>query len=55
MNKQEYEKVENAANRLQKLADERQAKAIRDANQYRDGYVQGVEDLLKCIRRGEYI
>ena len=55
MDKQEYEKVENTANRLQKLADERQAKAIQAANQYREGYVQGVEDILKCIRRGEYI
>ncbi len=55
MDKQEYERIENTANRLQKLADERQAKAIRDANQYRNGYVQGVEELLKCIRRGEYI
>nr|DAY95924.1 MAG TPA: hypothetical protein [Caudoviricetes sp.] len=52
MEKQEYEQIEDAANRLQKLADERQAKAIRDANQYRDGYVQGVEDLLRIIRRG---
>lgn len=52
MEKQEYEQIEDTANRLQKLADERQAKAIRDANQYRDGYVQGVEDLLRIIRRG---
>ena len=53
MEKKEYAQIEDAANRLQKLADERQTKAIRDANQYRDGYVQGVEDLLKSIRRGE--
>ena len=53
MEKKEYEQIEETANRLQKMADERQAKAIRDANQYRDGYVQGVEDLLKSIRRGE--
>ena len=52
MEKQEYEQIEDTANRLQKLEDERQAKAIRDANQYRDGYVQGVEDLLRIIRRG---
>lgn len=54
MGKKEYEQIEETANRLQKMADERQAKAIRDANQYRDGYVQGVEDLLKSIRRGEW-
>lgn len=54
MEKKEYEQIEETANRLQKMADERQAKAIRDANQYRDGYVQGVEDLLKSIRRGEW-
>ena len=54
MEKKEYEQIEDTANRLQKMADERQAKAIRDANQYRDGYVQGVEDLLKSIRRGEW-
>lgn len=54
MEKKEYEQIEETANRLQKMADERQAKAIRDANQYRDGYVQGVEDLLKRIRRGEW-
>lgn len=52
MEKKEYEQIEAMANRLQKLADERQVKEIRDANQYRDGYVQGVEDLLKSIRRG---
>ena len=38
--------------KTEELADERQAKAIRDANRYRDGYVQGVEDLLRIIRRG---
>ena len=54
MEKKEYEQIEETANRLQKMADERQVKAIRDANQYRDGYVQGVEDLLKSIRRGEW-
>lgn len=54
MEKKEYEQIEETANRLQKMADERQAKAIRDANQYRDGYVQGVEELLKSIRRGEW-
>ena len=54
MEMEEYEQIEETANRLQKMADERQAKAIRDANQYRDGYVQGVEDLLKSIRRGEW-
>ena len=51
MDKQEYERIENMANRLQRIADERQAKAISDANRYRDGYVQGVEDLLREIRR----
>ena len=51
MDKQEYERIENMANRLQRIADERQAKAISDANQYRDGYVQGVEDLLREMRR----
>jgi hypothetical protein len=53
MEKKEYAQIEYTADRLRKLADERQTKAIRDANQYRDGYVQGVEDLLKSIRRGE--
>ena len=45
MDKKEYDEIEEQANRLQSEA------GIKEVNKYHEGYIQGVEDLLKVIRR----
>ena len=51
MDKKEYDEIEEQANRLQSEADRRCNQQIKELNKYNEGYVQGVKDLLKFIRR----
>lgn len=53
MNSQEYDQIEEAANRLQNEASVKSGRELEKAQKYEEGYTQGVEDLLRCIRRGE--
>lgn len=51
MDKKEYEEIEKSANILQTNASHKCNAEIQKAQNYFNGYQQGVEDLLKCIRR----
>lgn len=51
MNKEEYDEIEEVANRLQHEAEVKYGREVEEAKKYREGYVQGVEDLLRWIRR----
>ena len=53
MDKREYDQIEEAANRLQHEASVKCGRELEKAQKYKEGYEQGVEDLLRCIRRGE--
>ena len=53
MNSQEYDQIEEAADRLQHEASVKCSRELEKAQKYKEGYTQGVEDLLRCIRRGE--
>ena len=53
MNGQEYDQIEEAANRLQREASVKCSRELEKAQKYKEGYEQGVEDLLRYIRRGE--
>ena len=52
MDKKEYDQIEERANKLQNEAERKCSQKIKEATEYKDGYVQGVEDLLTAIRRG---
>lgn len=52
MDKKEYDQIEERANKLQNEEERKCRKKIKEATEYKDGYVQGVEDLLTAIRRG---
>ena len=51
MDKKEYDQIEERANKLQNEAERKCSQKIKEAKEYKDGYVQGVEDLLTAIRR----
>ena len=51
MDKKEYEEIERNANILQTNASNKCNAEIQKAQNYCNGYQQGIEDLLKCIRR----
>ena len=51
MDKKEYDQIEEQANRLQSEAGRRCNQQIKEVNKYHEGYIQGVEDLLKVIMR----
>lgn len=50
MDKKEYDQIEERANKLQNEAERKCSQKIKETKEYKDGYVQGVEDLLKTIR-----
>ena len=52
MDKKEYDQIEERANKLQNEAERKCSQKIKEATEYKDGYVQGVEDLLTAIRGG---
>jgi len=49
MDKKEYDQIEERANKLQNEAERKCSQKIKEATEYKDGYVQGVEDLLRSI------
>lgn len=51
MNKEEYEELEKNADTLQRNASTKCNAEISKAQNYCQGYQQGVEDLLRCVRR----
>ena len=51
--KEPDDRMEEAANRLQHEASVKCSRELEKAQKYKEGYTQGVEDLLRCIRRGE--
>lgn len=51
MNKADYEKIEEMANTIQHNSMIEMGKKIKEAQDYHQGYNQGVEDLLKNARR----
>lgn len=52
MDKKEYDQIEERANKLQNEEERKCSQKIKEATEYQDGYVQGVEDLLTAIRGG---
>ena len=52
MDKKEYDEIEERANKLQNEEERKCSQKIKEATEYKDGYVQGVEDLLTTIRGG---
>ncbi|MDR3779340.1 MAG: hypothetical protein Q3Y15_00085 [Candidatus Copromonas sp.] len=54
MDKKEYEEIEKNANILQHNASINCNADIQKAQNYYNGYQQGVEDLLKYIRQRRY-
>ena len=53
VNREEYEQIEQAASMLQRNNSIMCSKEIEKTQKYHEGYNQGIEDLLKCIRRGD--
>lgn len=51
--KEPDDRMEETANRLQHEASVKCSRELEKAQKYKEGYTQGVEDLLRCIRRGE--
>ena len=51
MENKEYEELEKSADILQKNASNKCNAEIQKAQNYYNGYQQGIEDLLKGIRR----
>lgn len=46
MTKKEYEELEKTAFQLEQRASQKQALEVAKANNYRDGYVQALSDML---------
>lgn len=44
MDKKEYDQIEERANKLQNEAERKCSQKIKEATEYKDGYVQGVEE-----------
>lgn len=51
MEKKDYEEIEKNADILQKNASDKCNHEIQKAQNFYNGYQQGIEDLLKSIRR----
>lgn len=51
MENTDYDYIEKQADRLQKNASDKRSNDINKINSYYEGYQQGIEDVLKCIRR----
>ena len=50
MTKKEYEEFEKTALQLEKRASQKQFIAVEKANNYHDGYVQALSDMLHCTK-----
>lgn len=53
MDKKEYEAIEKDADILQRNASNKCNAEIQKAQNFYNGYQQGVEDLLRCIRQNK--
>ena len=53
MDKKEYEDIEKSANILEHIASTRCNTEIQKAQNFYNGYQQGIEDLLKYIRTSQ--
>lgn len=49
MNSQEYDQIEEVANRLQHEASVKCSRELEKAQKYKEGYTQGVEDLIRTL------
>lgn len=54
MDKKEYEDIEKSANILEHGASTRCNTEIQKAQNLYNGYQQGIEDLLRCIRTSQW-
>lgn len=51
MSKEEYEKLEKNADTLEKNASRKCNADVQKAQNFYNGYQQGLEDLLRCARQ----
>lgn len=51
MSKEEYEKLEKSADTLEKNASRKCNADVQKAQNFYNGYQQGLEDLLRCARQ----
>ena len=51
MSKEEYEKLEKSADNLEKNAIRKCNADVQKAQNFYNGYQQGLEDLLRCARQ----
>lgn len=51
MEKETYKEIEKSADSLQTVASRKKNREIERANSFYDGYIQGIEDLLRSIRQ----
>lgn len=52
--KEYYKEAEKNADVLLKCASNKCNSEIKKAQDYYNGYQQGIEDMLRCIRKGQY-
>ena len=55
MDKKEYEEIERKANELEHNASIKCNAEVQKAQNFYNGYQQGIEDMLKILRRNEHI
>lgn len=53
MEKETYKEIEKSADSLQAVASRKKSREIERANSFYDGYIQGIEDLLRSIRQAK--
>ena len=53
MEKETYKEIEKSADSLQAAASRKKNHEIERANSFYDGYIQGIEDLLRDIRQAK--
>lgn len=55
MDKKEYEEIEQKANELEHNASIKCNTEVQKVQNFYNGYQQGIEDILKILRRNEHI
>lgn len=55
MDKKEYEEIERKANELEHNASIKCNTEVQKVQNFYNGYQQGIEDILKILRRNEHI
>ena len=51
MEKETYKEIEKIADNIQAEAGRKRCREIENVNSFYDGYIQGIEDLLRSIRQ----